>query len=1063
MTVQSVHQKAGSWSLVLQGAPAGVMDRLDYFGHIAVVPGVVNPVERGDEILDLARFVGVYRRKAFARGALTISGASLAVWLGDEDDKGDIIEYPGITLTGSTFANAVRAILPASGSITEGTLYPGVAGTYTGQHLYCTPRAALDYICDTMRAEWRVNNDGTLDAGPAASLFGGEPKAVIVRAGEAGVDERLRALEGNLDTETNAEDYITRSVIVAAALGGGTANAASVPYKHLHGGTVKVTRLIDEQDVTSSTNAASRAQNFLNLWSSPRRSLKLQASSFDIEGDFKPGETVWCYDPEGGIFDTANEITFRGRIINPMKVRVLGLTWPVTQGYTVGFRRSQDGAWIDLTPWVQWEAASAGEIQISDSPDAMLGSSGSGSQGTLIDGGGRGAGDIASPAAPTWTGYTTTTYENGVGNPEAQVSVTWSTPNNTDGSTILDGDHYEVQYRPVGSPAWQITMVPWGTNTVTLQALTPATTYEYQVRAVDYFRPPNYGAWSATSIQVTAVDTTPPPTPAAPTVAGSRIAIQVKHTLGSAGGGTYNLPVDLDHLEVHVGATDTFTADDTTRVGKIPANAGMILGGIPAVGSFGVEPTSAVWVRVRAVDKTGNKSPASDSVTVTALLIDNAHISDLTVSKLTAGTMTAAVILGGSIKTATTGARLELDSAGMRLYNASGVQTGTFTTATGAIDINGTFATGVSGQRIRIDATSTYPTIWFKDNSGVNQSFINAPGSGLGLNTAGDGIKYSRLYLLDGQLELAVLSTGSQAISGGYFNATASFTQAGIRLGAGTPDRGTWWMNSTGSYYYAYDSGGNSRASLELKVDGNANLWGVSAAYLGTVNNTYYYATNGILQTVMGGSVMSNQTVTVHTNYSTNFRATGAYSTTTSLGANLYVHTDGTFYRSTSTAKSKSTIERIDVGLNDVLALQPVTYRDKRMYETEGDNAPVALGLIAEQVAETPLGEWLVGRNAVNGEPESVSYERLGVALLGAVRVLAEQVAELTGKKKVLAPVPLPDVVEELSNAALDESLFPVSDELAAPPVAEVVETAAEAVRVEATKTEDTLSTEGKK
>lgn len=54
-------------------------------------------------------------------------------------------------------------------------------------------------------------------------------------------------------------------------------------------------------------------------------------------------------------------------------------------------------------------------------------------------------------------------------------------------------------------------------------------------------------------------------------------------------------------------------------------------------------------------------------------LIGNAHITDLSATKLTAGDLTAAIILlTGALRTANSGARAELDAGGLRLYNASG-------------------------------------------------------------------------------------------------------------------------------------------------------------------------------------------------------------------------------------------------------------------------------------------------------------------------------------------------------------------------------------------------------
>jgi hypothetical protein len=88
-----------------------------------------------------------------------------------------------------------------------------------------------------------------------------------------------------------------------------------------------------------------------------------------------------------------------------------------------------------------------------------------------------------------------------------------------------------------------------------------------------------------------------------------------------------------------------------------------------------VEETSERWVKVVAVDRSGNKSNPSDASSATALLIDDAHISDLTVSKVTAGEITADWVLAAAIKTAASGQRLELNAAGLQSYDTEGSQT----------------------------------------------------------------------------------------------------------------------------------------------------------------------------------------------------------------------------------------------------------------------------------------------------------------------------------------------------------------------------------------------------
>lgn len=308
-------------------------------------------------------------------------------------------------------------------------------------------------------------------------------------------------------------------------------------------------------------------------------------------------------------------------------------------------------------------------------------------------------GDKTVPGTPVITDTYSNTYQSG-GDvwTKAQIQVDWETPLNEDGSTISDGHHFEIRFRPaetspyiaewttasqltwseaqawsqptipeITNDGWQTLYAGWDDNTALIQELTPGVTYELQIRAVDSSTPQHWSGWSDVVTVTAAQDAIAPPMPAPPLVASSRLAIQVTHSLGKFTGGEFNLPEDLDHLEIHVGGPEFFP-DETTRVGKVPANLSMMRGRIPAIQTVQVENTDNVWVSVVAVDRTGNRSAGSPPVTASVNLIDDAHISDLTATKITAGTISSAIVLAGIIRTAESGARAEMDSQGFRIY-----------------------------------------------------------------------------------------------------------------------------------------------------------------------------------------------------------------------------------------------------------------------------------------------------------------------------------------------------------------------------------------------------------
>ena len=825
MSVTEVIRKLGSWEIKLApGIPRDTLDALDYFGHVAIVPGRNIPVaQHGDALLDVARYVGVVRTRTWGDDGrtnavgddLSVGGVGMAMWLGDEDDKGDIFEN-AIAPASATFAITINMLLPASGAVTAGTIH-SVSGQYTGRHQYETPRAAIDYVCDTMSSEsvpvsWRVNGDGTLDAGPEADLFVTTPQCIIVTRG-AGEDMAMRALVGSTDVTRDVEDYSTRVLLLAEGEGSSIATGSATvspatSYRDIHGNLLVMTRMVSESD-TSTVNANTRAQLQLNRFTSTRNALTLSTADYDIHGTFDVGDYVWVYDPDAGLVDTANEVVFRGRRLNPVKLQVTEIQWSVTDAYTVAYRAG-DGTWTDLTRYFVPETDTTISVTVGDIQRALT------AAGTEPVGS-RPNSDTSVPGVPTFVEpFVGAAYLDDRGYTRARVILTWNAPLNVDGSTVLDGDHYDVRFaidtdmiypatwsqvsqvrwqdmqiwaQPFAAPdaEWQYMTVGWDQNTAELLDLSPGVGYDVQIRAVD--KVGNVGAWSSTTTFVATSDNIPPSTPAAPEVAGSRIALQITHELGKASGGTFNLESDLQHLEIHVDYEPHFTPSASTLKGKVSATAGMIQAQIPVVTTVQIEETSTRYVRVVAVDKAGNKSGPSEAASSTALLIDDAHISDLTVSKVTAGSILADWVVAARLKTADTGPRAEMSAAGFEAYNTSGTRTFFADASSGDISIIGQLLSGATGKRLEINPTATFlPEIRFYPNTGDDYGFINAVSSGtdanLGMNSSpyddGSGTEVnSRVYLNTSNAQLAVITADTQDRHGGYVLAAANSFAAG--------------------------------------------------------------------------------------------------------------------------------------------------------------------------------------------------------------------------------------------------------------------------------------------
>ncbi|QQM45206.1 fibronectin type III domain-containing protein [Streptomyces liliifuscus] len=853
MTVTDVLSALGSWDITLKStAPPDLWDRIEYFGHVAFIPGRLDPTQYGDNLLTAARYVGVVRtrsnsgddrRTKIVEQGYELGGVGMAMWLGDQDNKGDVFET-AVDINAQTFANSIRALLPASGAVTEGTLH-AVAGTYSSRHQYETPRQAITYVCDTFTASsgakvgWRVNGDGSLDAGPEADLYVTDPRCVISRKTAGKDTSGVESVPGAFGVSRDVKDFSTRVVLLAEGEGESIATGAADispglnPYKDIHGNDLKLVRLASESD-TTVVNADTRAALLLDQYTSSRDELVVETDNFYIEGSFDVGDYVWVYDPNAGLVDTANEITFRGERLNPIRLQVTEARWPITEGYTVAYRDA-DGVWYDLTDHVEWDTSHTVYVTVGGFARALEGAGGQ-------PVGSRPSQDTSVPAAPTWvTPFTGGSYLTGEGFTRARVVLAWNAPLNVDGSTIIDGDHYEIQHAPNPGSVWQNTFVGWGASTGQLVDLSPGVSYDVRIRAVD--KSGNTGAWSATETFVAAEDTIAPSTPAAPTVAASRIAVQITHQLGKASGGTFNLESDLDHFEIHVGGSAGFTPDATTLKGKAPANSGMIQAGIPVVATVQVEETTARHVKVIAVDITGNKSGASTAASATALLIDDAHISDLTVTKVTAGTVSANWLLAASIRTAASGARVELNASGLQAYNAGGTQTVNIAAADGSVTLLGQIISGTSGRRLEIMPTSTFlPELRFYANTGANYAFINASSGGadsnIGVNSGtfdDSGVTvYARAVLTSGTSQVAVVRDDTQARRGAYSHYSSTQFNAGFHSG-GT-DGGIFNATSTAAKV-GWDNGTTTTANYWRFSSGRTRHIGQWADYAAVDSN----------------------------------------------------------------------------------------------------------------------------------------------------------------------------------------------------------------------------------
>ena len=574
--------------------------------------------------------------------------------------------------------------------------------TYTGKHYMESAYKSLKTICTSVDAEFKMQNDGTIDVGPPSSIFTGHenqtPTGIIVRR-LSGPDPEITGYSGiDLTTEFNAEDYVSRVELIASNYGAeinlGQADAKSVPYKDLHGNTLERIQILSENDIPESMRDI-RAEAYLNEYNKIQKTLNVGLENYDVSGDIGTGDVIYVYDPDVGFEDTSNdaalenrdrfEITYQGQILHPVKIRVMGLSFPITDTMGV-FYRDGDGNYTDLTDYVEFEVGTT-QIEVGTTKK-NINQDLRGSASVIAVGG---ANEFTVPDAPTGFSAVSGTYQDGTGRPFAFAKLSWSEPTNTDGSRIIDGNMYRVRYRQVtdsdgnnliDSNDNQITdyeylTVEFGTTSVVIKGLGSSNTYEFGVAAID-----NSGFSGGFSV-LTAVampsDATVPPEPLPPTgtygtVAANPTRVQIQHNLGAAKDSNgnaissptnFSLPVDIDHLNVYRGTTSNFTISSSNLVGQIEAKSAHITLQIPAIGDFPSTTEGVAYYKVTAVDVAGNESTASTAGQVTEELVNtqfisnaaiteakiedlavtNAKINDLSAGKITAGTISGKEII----------------------------------------------------------------------------------------------------------------------------------------------------------------------------------------------------------------------------------------------------------------------------------------------------------------------------------------------------------------------------------------------------------------------------------
>jgi len=361
----------GDWSLRLKPeTPMSIREAMSTpFAHVVVMPAPIDPSHFSDaDILSNARYTGVALRPG---PGLEVSGRGLSWWLGDDNGTGSSVVTP-LTINTNSYNAAVTSILNAGVTqplVLSGSSTGGFGANHNAEYNWLTKRQILDSVVrDFWNVEWKVNNDFTVSVSTAANLYTGS-KAVITPK-TTGYEDGRYGISGVARNNIDYEDFANQVYALSSdGVGDATSLVAANTFYDGRGFIVYRQRFVD----TPESAAGSRtvyAGNLASQAAAARYDYNLQTSRYDVSGKIQMGGYVSVYDPLNGFIkrntttgaiDYSLPTRWRGEVIYPIDVRVVGMRWPVEEGMGVLWRnRNASGvSYIDLTPYIEMESGSA--------------------------------------------------------------------------------------------------------------------------------------------------------------------------------------------------------------------------------------------------------------------------------------------------------------------------------------------------------------------------------------------------------------------------------------------------------------------------------------------------------------------------------------------------------------------------------------------------------------------------------------------------------------------------------------------------------------------------------
>ena len=363
--------------------------------------------------------------------------------------------------------------------------------------------------------------------------------------------------------------------------------------------------------------------------------------------------------------------------------------------------------------------------------------------------------------------------------------------------------------------------------------------------------------------------------------------------------------------------------------------------------------------------------------------MDAAGISQITSTGSVLSQWTAS---GFSFRTATSGRRVEFNGDGIAAYDALGKQTIKIDGSSGDLEINGVYRSSTDGSFPRIEINNS---IWANGYAGI-RFYTSGSHQGwpeLKADASGDGV--GEMLLTSGELNNSNNPTGHAYVSLRPNN--ISGITWGWEIGMRRSGQAAMGGRISGGVNETSINAGDGNMRLDaagsIRIQGsNTQIYGASTYF--DVSNFQSFLINSSLRLAIGSSSVDVRGAA--------FRAQGFQVTTG--GATAILQSDGRLDRVSSLSRYKLEQEPLTLSY-DILDMVPKTWVDRHAREQNPLYGGRTIGFIAEEVEEFSAQHG--GRYdhlllyGMNGQLEGVQYDRWAAELLLVNRDLHRRVSEL--------------------------------------------------------------------